>query len=130
MAFKLVSRLSALTLRLNSGPTAFSSLSSGCTLTVKHDRQKQLFTVAPGSAAGSHDECAVLRYRFTGEKEVDLMSTFVPETFRGQGVAAVLSQAAMDFVVEENLKAHVSCWYIKKYIEDNPLQRYKELVIS
>ncbi|XP_051243379.1 uncharacterized protein LOC127356025 isoform X2 [Dicentrarchus labrax] len=92
MAFKLVSRLSALTLRLNSGPTAFSSLSSGCTLTVKHDRQKQLFTVAPGSAAGSHDECAVLRYRFTGEKEVDLMSTFVPETFRGQGVAAVLSQ--------------------------------------
>lgn len=37
-------------------------------------------------------ECAVLRYRFTGEKEVDLMSTNVPESFRGRGVAAVLSK--------------------------------------
>lgn len=39
-------------------------------------------------------------------------------------------QAAMDFLVEEKLKAHVSCWYIKKYIEDHPLQHYKELVIT
>lgn len=42
-------------------------------------------------STGSND-CAVLHYRFTGEKEVDLMSTYVPETFRGRGVAAVLSQ--------------------------------------
>lgn len=94
---------------------------------------------------------------------MDLMSTYVPETFRGQGVAALLSQvsetcqtsvsfeksshildvlylvfmylmfllqAAMDFLVEENLKAHVSCWYIKNYIEDHPLQHYKERVIT
>lgn len=39
-------------------------------------------------------------------------------------------QAAMDFLVEENLKARVSCWYIKKYIEDHPLQHYKNLVIT
>ncbi|KAM7371446.1 hypothetical protein PAMP_008690 [Pampus punctatissimus] len=75
-------------------------------------------------------ECATLLYRFTGEQEVDLMSTYVPESFRGQGVAALLSQAAMNFVVEENLKARVSCWYIKKYIEENPLQRYKDVVIT
>lgn len=86
------------------------------------------------------------------------MSTYVPETFRGQGVAAQLSQvrvkpfrhlrhqashildvllclmfllqAAMDFLVEENLKAHVSCWYIKKYIEEHPQRHYEELVIT
>lgn len=104
-------------------------------------------------STGDHD-CAVLLYKFTGEKELDLISTYVPETFRGQGVAALLSQvsrtfqasvgferlylmclmlllqAAMDFLVEENLKAHISCWYIKKYIDDNPLQLYKELVIT
>lgn len=45
-------------------------------------------------STGSQD-CAVLQYKFTGEKEVDLMSTFVPETFRGQGVAAVLSQVSV-----------------------------------
>lgn len=40
---------------------------------------------------GSSDS-AVLYYRFTGEKEVELMSTYVPETFRGQGLAADLSR--------------------------------------
>lgn len=43
------------------------------------------------SSAGP-PERAVLLYRFTGENEVDLMSTFVPEAFRGRGVAALLSQ--------------------------------------
>ncbi|XP_036944997.1 protein NATD1-like isoform X1 [Acanthopagrus latus] len=129
MAFKLFSRLGGFPLRLNSPPVVFRFLSSSCGLTVNHDRQNLRFTVSPDSGAGSQD-CAVLQYKFTGEKEVDLMSTFVPETFRGQGVAAVLSQAAMDFLVEENLKAHISCWYIKKYIEEHPHQHYKELVIT
>lgn len=43
------------------------------------------------SSAGSPDG-AVLLYRFTGKNEVDLMSTFVPEAFRGRGVAALLTQ--------------------------------------
>ncbi|KAM9345989.1 protein NATD1-like [Symphorus nematophorus] len=125
----MFSRLTGLSLRVNSYPTIFRSLSSGCSLAVDHDRQNRRFTVTPGSGAGAQD-CAVLHYRFTGDKEVDLMSTYVPETFRGQSVAALLSQAAMDFLVEENLKAHVSCWYIKKYIEEHPQQHYKELVIT
>ncbi|KAI3359489.1 hypothetical protein L3Q82_013889 [Scortum barcoo] len=159
MAFKLFSRLSALNLRVNSHRPAVCPFSSGGSLTVKHDRQNLRFTVSPDSGAGKQREpsltlccravilnlvlrlflcplstgaqdCAVLYYRFTGEKEVDLMSTFVPETFRGQGVAAQLSQAAMDYLVEENLKAHISCWYIKKYIEEHPERHYKELVIT
>ncbi|XP_029293868.1 protein NATD1-like [Cottoperca gobio] len=130
MAFKMFSRLTALNLRRKSHPAAFSALNPGFSLTVEHDRQNRRFTVSPGSGADGHAACAVLLYRFTGEKEVDLMSTYVPETFRGQGVAAQLSQAAMDFLVEENLKAHVSCWYIKKYIEDDPRRRYKEVVIT
>ena len=39
-----------------------------------------------------HLDSAVLRYKFTGEKEVDLVSTTVPESFRGKGVAATLSK--------------------------------------
>ncbi|KAK2833011.1 hypothetical protein Q5P01_016900 [Channa striata] len=108
---------------------ACSSLSSGCGSRVEHDRRHRRFTVTPGGGAGTR-ECAVLQYRFTGEKEVELMSTYVPEAFRSQGVAALLTQAAMNFLVEENLKAHVSCWYIKKYIEDHPLQHYKDLIIT
>ncbi|CAB1418973.1 unnamed protein product [Pleuronectes platessa] len=124
----MLSRLSALRLRLRSGPVCFAASGSSCRSTVEHDRARQRFSVSPGTGAEAH-ECAVLSYRFTGEKEVDLISTFVPETFRGQGVAALLSQAAMDFLVEENLKARVSCWYIKKYIEEHPVQQVKDLVI-
>lgn len=36
----------------------------------------------------------------------------------------------MDFLSEEHLKARVSCWYIQKYIDEHPLDRYKDLVIS
>ncbi|XP_060946040.1 protein NATD1-like [Limanda limanda] len=124
----MLSRLSALRLRLRSAPVRFVASGSSCRATVEHDRARQRFSVSPGNGAEAH-ECAVLSYRFTGEKEVDLISTFVPETFRGQGVAALLSQAAMDFLVEENLKARVSCWYIKKYIEEHPVQQIKDLVV-
>uniref|UniRef100_A0A3Q3NBY6 Protein NATD1 n=1 Tax=Mastacembelus armatus TaxID=205130 RepID=A0A3Q3NBY6_9TELE len=126
MAFTVFSRLSALTLPVKSCLLAFSALSSS-RLKVDHDRHKQ-FCSCP-VPAGAY-ECAVLQYRFTGEKEVDLISTYVPETFRSQGVAALLSQTALDFLVEENLKARVSCWYIRKYIEDHPLQLYKDIVIT
>ncbi|KAM3863977.1 protein NATD1-like [Diretmus argenteus] len=127
MSFKLVSRLAAV-----NGARCFTSLHSAafsCSSTVEHDRQNRRFSVSLGDGAGNR-ECAVLRYRFTGEKELELISTHVPESFRGQGVAALLAKAAMNFLAEENLKAHVSCWYIKKYIEDNPLLGYKDLVIT
>ncbi|XP_039979257.1 protein NATD1-like [Xiphias gladius] len=127
--FEMFSRLTALTVRGKCCRTGFGTFSSSCRFTVEHDRRNQRFTATPGSGAGAPD-CAVLNYRFTGEKEVDLMSTYVPETFRGQGVAALLSQAAMDFLAEENLKARVSCWYIKKYIEERPLPHFKDLVIA
>ncbi|KAF0033243.1 protein NATD1 isoform X1 [Scophthalmus maximus] len=126
-------RLAASTLRLRPRRAAATGASSsGCGWTVEHDRAQRRFTVAPGGsgAAAEARDCAVLSYRFTGEKEVDLMSTFVPETFRGRGVAALLTQAAMDFLVEEDLKARVSCWYIQKYIEEQPLQPFKDLVVT
>lgn len=98
-------------------------------LMVRHDRENQRFTVTPDSGAGPVED-AVLFYRFTGPKEVDLMSTFVPESSRGRGLAALLSKAALEFVVEEKLRARVSCWYIHKYLEENPLQRYKDLIVT
>ncbi|XP_015241396.1 PREDICTED: protein NATD1-like [Cyprinodon variegatus] len=128
MASKLTSRLFELTRLVSSCQTSTSASSCSGRFTVKHDRQNHRFTITAGSGEGA-DDCAVLKYKFTGQKEVDLMSTFVPETFRGQGIAAVLSKAAMDFLVEENLKAHVSCWYIKKYIDEQPQQQYKDYII-
>lgn len=85
-------------------------------MVVEHDRHNQRFIVAPGRGAGKltagfvcqslgpcrlytslplvagNGDRAELRYRFTGAGEVDLMSTYVPETLRNRGVAALLSQ--------------------------------------
>uniref|UniRef100_A0A3B3ZPW0 Protein NATD1 n=1 Tax=Periophthalmus magnuspinnatus TaxID=409849 RepID=A0A3B3ZPW0_9GOBI len=80
-------------------------------------------TMCPGQEA-------VLSYRFTGDKQVELMSTFVPESYRGRGLAALLSKAALDFVVEEQLTAQVSCWYIHKYLQENPVKKYTDLIRS
>ncbi|XP_029015372.1 protein NATD1-like isoform X2 [Betta splendens] len=103
MALNVLARIAPMTLRVTSSP-----LSSSSRLKVNHDRPNRRFTVTPGGGSGLH-ECAVLQYRFTGDREVDLMSTYVPEAFRSRGVAALLSQAAMEFLLEENLKARVSC---------------------
>lgn len=56
MAYNIFSKLTAVSLRLKPHPAAFSALSSGCSLTVQHDRQNRRFTVAPGSGAGKQRE--------------------------------------------------------------------------
>ncbi|XP_054614487.1 protein NATD1-like [Dunckerocampus dactyliophorus] len=129
MALQILSRLSELVpVRAKCYTTTFRLNSSGG-LKVEHDRQNRRFTVSPRSGTGAK-ETATLLYKFTAPNQVELLSTFVPESFRGQGVAALLSKAAFDFLLEEKLKARVSCWYIKKYIEANPRQDYKDVVIS
>ncbi|XP_006774010.2 PREDICTED: protein NATD1 [Myotis davidii] len=74
---------------------------------------------------GCHDR-AVLLYEYVGKRTVDLQHTEVPDAYRGRGIAKHLAKAALDFVVEEDLKAHLTCWYIQKYVKENPLPQYLE----
>uniref|UniRef100_A0A672RNF3 Protein NATD1 n=1 Tax=Sinocyclocheilus grahami TaxID=75366 RepID=A0A672RNF3_SINGR len=76
----------------------------------------------------SHDR-AVLLYEYVGKKTVDLQHTEVPEAYRGREIAKHLAKAAMDFVVEEDLKAHLTCWYIQKYVKENPHPHYLEHIL-
>nr|XP_013800941.1 PREDICTED: protein NATD1 [Apteryx mantelli mantelli] len=78
-----------------------------------------------GSGSGCHDR-AVLLYEYVGKRIVDLQHTEVPDAYRGRGIAKHLAKAALDFVVEEDLKAHLTCWYIQKYVKENPLPQYLE----
>ncbi|XP_077590939.1 protein NATD1-like [Stigmatopora nigra] len=126
MSFQICSKMTKILpvrVKFNLAPYRLSC-SGG--MRVDHDRKNHRFTVSTSSGTGVN-QTAVLIYRFTAVNEVDLMSTFVPEACRGQGVAALLSKAAIDFVLEEKLKARVSCWYIKKYIEENPKPSYQNL---
>ncbi|XP_021480030.1 protein NATD1 isoform X3 [Oncorhynchus mykiss] len=100
-------------------------------ITVEHDKKKRQFTirlngnVTLATRNRSHDR-AVLLYEYVGKKTVDLQHTEVPDAYRGRGIAKHLAKAAMDFVVEEDLKAHLTCWYIQKYIKENPQPQYLE----
>ncbi|XP_041718405.1 protein NATD1 [Coregonus clupeaformis] len=91
-------------------------------IAVEHDKKKRQFTIRLN---GSHDR-AVLLYEYVGKKTVDLQHTEVPDAYRGRGIAKHLAKAAMDFVVEEDLKAHLTCWYIQKYVKENPQPQYLE----
>ncbi|XP_056609323.1 protein NATD1 [Triplophysa dalaica] len=90
---------------------------------VIHDRQNQRFTIACDA-----DEKSVLKYISRGDGQVELISTEVPESHRGKGVAAHLAKAALDFVIEEDLKARISCWYIRKYVDENPHLGYRAYI--
>lgn len=92
------------------------------TILVEHDKKRRQFSIRLN---GSQDR-AVLLYEYVGKKTVDLQHTEVPDAYRGRGIAKHLAKAAMDFVVEEDLKAHLTCWYIQKYVKENPQPQYFE----
>lgn len=93
---------------------------------VEHDKKRRQFVIRLN---GSHDR-AVLLYEYVGKKTVDLQHTEVPDAYRGRGIAKHLAKAAMDFVVEEGLKAHVTCWYIQKYVKENPQPQYDDHIFQ
>ncbi|KAL6477122.1 hypothetical protein MHYP_G00156210 [Metynnis hypsauchen] len=87
---------------------------SGDAQRVVHDRQQRRFVVQLDGAGP--ERSAVLNYSYRTDRHVQLLSTVVPEPFRGKGVAAQLAKAALDFVVEEQLKATVSCWPMERAV--------------
>jgi predicted GNAT family acetyltransferase len=64
---------------------------------------------------------ACLMYRLTG-KELDLYHTYVPEAFRGRGMAEKLCKAAFEYAKANKLTVIPSC----SYISDAYLKRHPE----
>lgn len=57
---------------------------------------------------------------------IDLYSTYTPPKLRGKGFAAKVVRAALEYAKEKKLKVIPSCWYVRKFIEENP--EYQNLV--
>ncbi|XP_026694932.2 protein NATD1-like [Ciona intestinalis] len=94
-------------------------------LKVEHDvANKEFFVKIPGC-----NERAYLSYREIGEGSVDLEHTVVPESFRGQGIGQILAKTALDNMVAKGMKMKLTCWYLQKYVKENPSDDYKHLVI-
>ncbi|MBI3321532.1 MAG: N-acetyltransferase [Candidatus Omnitrophica bacterium] len=82
---------------------------------VLHDQQGHRFCVS----LQGYEAC--LMYRLSG-KEIDLYHTYVPEVFRGRGVAEQLCKAAFEYAKANRLTVIPSC----SYITDAYLKRHPE----
>lgn len=82
---------------------------------VIHDPEHHQFRLDAGSG-----EEAVLRYRERSDGTLDLVSTFTPTSARGRGLAARLVEAALDFARAQGKRVIPSCWYVAKWMDENP----------
>lgn len=88
---------------------------------VEHDKRGSRFCVE----LSGYEAC--LMYRHSGN-EIDLYHTYVPEVFRGRGVAERLCHAAFEYAKANGLAVIPSCSYIsgaylKRHPEYEPLTR-------
>ncbi len=88
---------------------------AGDETTVTHDESARRFRVT----LQGYEAC--LMYRLSGQ-EMDLYHTYVPEAFRGRGVADKLCKAAFEHAKAKGLTVVPSC----SYISDAYLRRHKE----
>lgn len=63
---------------------------------------------------------AELHYRLSKQPSgiiaIDFNSTFVPEAFRGKGLAEKLVRAGIKWAKEQGYELHANCWYAAKFI--------------
>lgn len=62
-------------------------------------------------------EQAELRYRLFDVNKVDFYSTYVPNAFRGQGLASKMVTQGLQWAEEEKLNVHASCSYVSKVLK-------------
>lgn len=60
---------------------------------------------------------AYLSYSDLGERTLDFYRTFVPDELRGRGLAALLTQEALNFARQQGYKVIPSCSYVEAFMK-------------
>lgn len=89
--------------------------------TVVHNEAESRFEVRLG------DKIAVVDYHKMNGVYLAVTHTGVPEEFEGQGIAAALTKALLDYARENGLKVKPICPYTKAYIRRHA--EYEDLVV-
>lgn len=87
---------------------------------VHHNHEQNRFEIDVDGAALAHAD-----YRREGDTLV-FYRTYVPESARGQGHAAKLVRAGLEYARNGNYRVEPSCSYVARYIERHP--EYQPLV--
>ena len=101
---------------------------------VRHDEDNRQFVIHldPKNKA----VIANLIYEFEEEPSekqtkqtiVNLLSTNVPKSYEGQGIAKILALAAFEHCANNNTPMKLTCWYLEGYLRRNPNPRYNKLI--
>ncbi len=80
-------------------------------ITIQHDPDdKQFFITIDGTRA-------YLAYMDLGRKTLDIYRTFVPNALRGKGLAAKLTEHALQFASDRGYEVIPSCSYVERYMQ-------------
>ncbi|CAD5377890.1 N-acetyltransferase [Pseudomonas sp. OF001] len=80
-------------------------------LSIRHDQACKQFEVTV-------DGCrAYLSYMDLGKQTIDIYRTFVPDALRGRGVAAALTEQALQYAEDKGYTVIPSCSYVERYME-------------
>ncbi|TPE44210.1 GNAT family N-acetyltransferase [Pontibacter mangrovi] len=81
-----------------------------------HEEKYQQFT----AKIGTEDEEGELAYAKPNQGVLDLTHTYVPEAYRGTGLAQELIETALAYARRHNLKIIATCVAVKKHIAQHP----------
>jgi hypothetical protein len=81
---------------------------------VKHSKEKQLFFIVVGK------QRAELHYFMETESVMNVMSTYVPDSLRGKGIAGKLVEECLHYAKENSYRIIPSCSYVHSYIKNHP----------
>jgi predicted GNAT family acetyltransferase len=63
---------------------------------------------------------AVIEYDTVDAKTLDYHHTFVPPALRGGGIASQLTEYALSYARDHNLKVRPTCPFVARYLQRHP----------
>jgi predicted GNAT family acetyltransferase len=71
------------------------------------------------------DHRAYLAYMDLGKQTLDIYRTFVPAALRGRGIAAALTEQALEYAQTSGYSVIASCSYVERYMQRQQRQLAK-----
>lgn len=90
---------------------------------VQHDTKNNEFYLKKGN------EKASLKYKMLSPTVMELEHTVVPEAFRGLGIGRILAEAALQYIIKEDLQMKITCEYVQGFVKKYPNNEYKKRMI-
>ncbi|ARS34276.1 GNAT family N-acetyltransferase [Pontibacter actiniarum] len=88
---------------------------------IVHEEKYQQFTAKLGG-----DKEAEVAYAKPEENVLNLLHTYVPDAYRGQGLATELITTALQYARQHNYKVMATCGAVKKFMQQHP--EYQDLL--